>query len=577
LTGGDKGEGDMFSFENLYHCYLKCRKHKRGTINALKFEINAEENLFKLSEELENKTYQPSRSVCFVVERPKMREIIAADFKDRVVHHLLVKKLEAVYEPIFIHDSYACRKGKGLHKAVERVREFIRRGSKNGRERLYFLHLDIKNFFMTIDKNLLYRMIEKKLHKKISPTPSLLKRGIDRGSEDFDLLKKCCQSVNSFEKGGFYDDIFWLARVIIFHNPIENCIIKGKRHLIKSLPPHKSLFQASENRGLPVGNLTSQFFANVYLNELDQFVKHNLKCRYYVRYCDDFLILDESPERLKEIRERIREFVTERLNLSLNDRYQSVLPVSNGIDFLGYIIRQDYSLVRRRVVNNLKSKLNWFKERLVEGCHSREGGNPEKRRLDAQLSLSPQVVSWEHSDMTNAYVCRYDYELFERLRATIASYWGHLKWADSYNLRNSILKHYEFLKEFLSFEQEAIKPLFKFPALFSSVQMQYCYYKDRFKDAVVFFQVGSFYEFYGRICDALGTLKNIPSNKRGALYGFPMKLQEQYMRKVLSKGLPVVLVHETGMNYGRIKERLPVMKILPRCGSVKIKHKEGFI
>ena len=135
-----------FSFENLYACYLKCRKNKRGTINALKYEINAEEYLFKMEKELLTGTYKPARSVCFVVDRPKMREIVAADFRDRIVHHLLVEKLEALYEPVFIHDSYACRKGKGLHKAVSRVREFIRKGSRNGKRKLYFVHLDVKNF-----------------------------------------------------------------------------------------------------------------------------------------------------------------------------------------------------------------------------------------------------------------------------------------------------------------------------------------------------------------------------------------------------------------------------------------------
>ena len=137
-----------FSFESLYAAYRKCRKNKRGTINALKFEINAEENLFKMAEELLNRTYQPTRSICFIVEKPKMREIMAADFRDRVAHHLLVERLEKIYEPIFIHDSYACRKGKGLHRAVARVREFIRKGSKNGTKNLYFTHLDIKDFYV---------------------------------------------------------------------------------------------------------------------------------------------------------------------------------------------------------------------------------------------------------------------------------------------------------------------------------------------------------------------------------------------------------------------------------------------
>lgn len=502
LMGGDKWKDDLLSFENLYRCYLKCRKNKRNTINALKFEVNAEENLFNLAEELRSKTYQPSRSVCFIVERPKMREIVAADFRDRVAHHLLVERLETIYEPIFIFDSYACRKDKGLHKAIERVREFIRMGGNNGRKKLHFLHLDIKNFFMTIDKTILYELLRKKV-------------------KDEDLL--------------------YLARVIIFHNPVANCIIKGKRHLIKSLPPHKSLFHAPENRGLPVGNLTSQFFANVYLNELDQFVKHTLKCRYFVRYCDDFLILDESPKRLKDVRERIREFVAERLNLSLNDRYQRVLPVSNGIDFLGYIIRLDYTLVRRRVVNNLRAKLNWFGKKLVEKSYS---------------------------GMKNTYLCRYDYKLLEKLRSTIASYFGHMKWADTYRLKSAILKRYGFLKEYFCFDDERVKPLYRYCEIFPSVRSQYIYYACFFRGMAVFFQVGSYYEFYGmpwrKDAMAILNLRRLKKNKRGAIYGFPVRLEREYLQRLLSKGIPVVIIKETGRYICRIKERLPIMKIMQK-------------
>ena len=242
--------------------------------------------------------------------------------------------------------------------------------------------MDIKNFFMSIDKNNLYELLRKKV-------------------KDEDLLR--------------------LAHVIIFHSPTENCVIKGKKHLLNCLPPHKSLFHTPEGRGLPIGNLTSQFFANVYLNELDQYVKHTLKRRYYVRYCDDFLIMDKSPERLEQVKRDIDEFVKHRLNLFLNKKHGKVLPVSNGIDFLGYIIRQDYMLARRRVVNNLKEKLNWFEDRLV-------------------------------SEKEDVKIVKYDYVLLEKLRSVIASYLGHLKWADTYRLRSAILERFNFLKEYFSFE-----------------------------------------------------------------------------------------------------------------------------
>jgi retron-type reverse transcriptase len=492
----------LFSFENLYRNYLTCRKHKRNTINCLKFEINAEENLLNLSEELQQGTYQPTRSVCFMVERPKMREIIAADFRDRVVHHILVERLESIFEPVFIYDSYACRKDKGLHKAVERLRGFIRQGSRNGRKRLYFMHLDIRNFFMSIDKEILYQILEKKV-------------------KDEEALR--------------------LAHIIIFHRPVDHCIITGKKYLRERIPAQKSLFSAPENRGLPIGNLTSQFFANVYLNALDQFVKHTLKCRYYVRYCDDFVILHESPEFLTEAKEKISGFVSQHLALSLNDKHGRILPVSNGIDFLGYIIREDYLLVRRRVINNLRARLDWFKQRLIfENDRSR--------------------------------TIRYDYELINRLRSVIASYFGHLKWADAYRLKQAIIKRYAFLKEYFLFHQDKVIPRNNAAQpthLFSSIKRQYLHYVHMFKGIFIFFQVGCFFECYSEIQEEVKNvlgLRSITARTRPVTYGFPVRLEKEYAGRLLRKGLPVVIVKETGRYLGRIKERLPVAKLIPQEG-----------
>ena len=229
-----------FSLENIYRQYLHCRKNKRNTINALRFEYNLEENLAKLHEELVAQTYSPSRSVCFILKQPKLREIFAADFRDRVVHHILVGYLEKFWEPIFIYDSFACRREKGTQRAVKRLQTFTRKISRNGKKRAYFIQLDIQGFFLHINKEVLYQMIAKRI---------------------------------SDEK------ILWLARKVIFHDCTRNVIIKGDRELFKKIPPHKTLFGTKNERGLPIGNLSSQFFANVYLNELDQYVKHHLKAR----------------------------------------------------------------------------------------------------------------------------------------------------------------------------------------------------------------------------------------------------------------------------------------------------------
>ncbi len=193
------------------------------------------------------------------------------------------------------------------------------------------------------------------------------------------------------------------------------------------MPPHKSLLNAPDGKGLPIGNLTSQFFANVYLDQLDQFVKHRLKCRYYVRYCDDFIVLDNSKERLLEFKSQIETFLAERLLLRLNPRYNAVLPLNNGIDYLGYIIYPHYRLVRKRVIDNLKSKLNYFASKLY-------------------LQTAKDVIE-----------VNYDYPLLKSLHATLASYLGHLQHANSYRLLESLFKRFSWLKYFFKLAWQSDK------------------------------------------------------------------------------------------------------------------------
>jgi len=308
----------MFTYQQLYRCYIKCRKNKRNTINQLGFEINAEQNLLELEQELNGGTYHPGRSICFVVDKPKLREVFAADFRDRVVHHVLVDHLEPRAEPKFIYDSYACRKNKGTHAAAKRLQRFTRAVTHNNSKRAYCLQLDIRSFFVSMNKDILFDMVKK------HTTDSAM---------------------------------IWLAKIIIYNDCTENCRITRGKNLIKHVPEHKSLFKQAKNKGLPIGNLTSQFFANLYLNELDQFVKHQLRCRHYMRYMDDVLILHQDKNRLEAWTGDIQAFLQERLDLILNTRKTAIRPISNGIDYLGYIVRPFYILVRRRVVNNLKARI----------------------------------------------------------------------------------------------------------------------------------------------------------------------------------------------------------------------------
>jgi len=373
-------ENDIFSFSNIYRCYLACRRNKRNTINALKFEINAEENVLKLERELIAKTYRPSRSILFASRKPKLREIFAADFRDRVVHHILVDYLERIYEPIFIHDSYACRRDKGTHAAVMRLRKFLRKVSRNGTVRAYYLQLDVKDFFTSIDKNILLRLIKKKISHK---------------------------------------DILRLTEQIIFHDPTESFILRDKENIIDKIPANKSLFGKDNLKGLPIGNLTSQFFGNVYLNELDQFIKHTLKTHFYIRYVDDIVLLSRDRNELIEWMKEIESFLITRLGLRLHPRRRKLQPISNGIDFLGYIIRRDYILIRRRVINNLNSRLRHFgRINLKKPAHFANPARP--------LNL---------------------------LRECLQSYLGHFKWANSHRLvtalsRNKIVSDYFRLRNY---------------------------------------------------------------------------------------------------------------------------------
>ena len=422
VRGGAWEASPRVLFDELYLSYLRCRRNKRSSINALRFEANAEENLYALAEELANDVYRPSRSIRFAVDRPKLREIVAADFRDRVVHHYLVERLERIFEPLFIHDSYACRLGKGVHAALQRTRDFIRQGTQNNRVPLYALHLDVKNFFMTIDKRILTQMVEDRLvkeaRKPLTPSPSpLCPRGYE-GRGELLLSFSPGEKVAEGRMRGPLPFLNSLMRTIIAHNPIERRIDKGDWRLLARIPPHKTLLHAPCGVGLPVGNLTSQFFANVYLNELDQYCKHTLKCRYYVRYCDDFLILDNDPARLEIIREDVRHFLAERLRLELNTRYAAITDVRNGIDFIGYIIRPDYVLVRRRSVNNLRRRLDIFER--------------EEVRVDM------------YND-TPLYAIRHTKEAMDRLRGVVASYCGHFKWGDTHRLRRSIFRRYPWL------------------------------------------------------------------------------------------------------------------------------------
>ncbi len=276
---GNRTATELYSFENLWRAYRECRRTKRGTLNALAFEVDAEAGLLELQDDLLAHRYRPGTSMCFVTESFKPREVFAADFRDRIVHHVLLGRVEARFERRFIHDSYACRKGRGVLAASDRLAEFLLQATAGSKRPAWALQLDVASFFPSIHKRTLYEIL--------------------------------CRAIRDPE-------LRWLTATILFHDPTGNFVFhKGPRFVPHPSSPHypvearKSLFGRSNETGLPIGNLTSQFWANVYLNELDHFVKRRLGCRHYVRYVDDLVLLAPEPAILIEWRNSIRTFLSD--------------------------------------------------------------------------------------------------------------------------------------------------------------------------------------------------------------------------------------------------------------------------
>jgi len=346
-------------FEEVVRAYFDCRKGKRNSIHALDFEFSLEKNLFELYEELLEGTYQIGGSIAFVVEQPKIREIWAATFRDRVVHHVIYNRLAPRFYAGFIRDSFACIPGRGSLDASHRLSAGLRSITRNWQRPAYYLGADVRNFFVSIHKPTLFDILARKIVE-----PWLLN----------------------------------LTAQVLFHDPRANCFLKSKRAAFERVPKHKSLWSHPADRGLPIGNLTSQFFANVYLNELDQFVKHQLRVKHYYRYVDDFIILHESPDFLNECFERAGKFLEERLLLELHPFKKRLGLVDQGVDFVGFFHKPFRIYPRRRTIERTKSVV-------------------------AQWYSSPHP---------------YSPETLNRLRDSLNSYFGFIRQASTYRLRKHL-------------------------------------------------------------------------------------------------------------------------------------------
>jgi RNA-directed DNA polymerase len=314
----------IITWNNLHLAYRKAAKGKRGQGPAARFEYKLEDNLTSLHQELLDKTYQPGPYNNFYIHEPKRRLISAAPFRDRVVHHALSNIVEPIFERSFIYDSYANRVGKGTHRALDRCQTFTRRYR-------YVLPCDVRQYFPSID----HQILRETLARKIT-----------------------CP------------DTCWL---------IDQILASGVGVLAEEYQmvwfPGDDLFAIGRPRGLPIGNLTSQLWANCYFNDFDHFVKRILRCKGYLRFVDDFLLFADDKSTLWQWRKAIVDYLAQ-LRLTLHIHRAQVRPVSEGIPFLGFVVYPQRRRVKRR-------KIVHFRRRIQKRLADYEAGRISLAQLDA--------------------------------------------------------------------------------------------------------------------------------------------------------------------------------------------------
>ncbi|MFH0951028.1 MAG: reverse transcriptase domain-containing protein [bacterium] len=303
IGGEARRDGFVHSFEsiiskdNLLSAWREFKRGKGKKIDVQRFAFYLEDNIWALHQALANKTYQHGAYARFYVRDPKLRLISKAGVSDRLLHHAIFRVLDPVFDLGFIYDSCSCRLGKGIHQGIGRLAKLAGQCSKNYVGSCYALQGDIKKFFDNIDHDILFSLIAKKI-------------------ADQDTLR--------------------LIRIII------------------------DSFNQTTGRGLPLGNVTSQLFANIYLNELDQFVKRELRVKYYLRYCDDFVILHDDTDYLRRLTPIIKQWLKQKLELDLHPQKISIRKLRQGIDWLGYVTFPHYRLLRaktkKRMIKKIKSQ-----------------------------------------------------------------------------------------------------------------------------------------------------------------------------------------------------------------------------
>lgn len=326
---------------DLLEAYRLASENKRTSENCIRFETCFEEEISSLAHAILARTYTISPCSCFVVTSPVKREIVAAEFRDRVVHHYIHHYIAPHLERLLITDCYSCRPGKGTHFGVNRLEHHIRSASQNYTRPAYCLQLDIQGYFMHINRQLLYQKAMK-LMERIGET---------RNAEGI-LLRDQPK----------HEHVAYLLKIIIMHDPIQDCIYKGNTQLFAQIPHEKTLHHSPPGCGLPIGNLTSQLFSNLYLNDFDHYVKRTLKIKHYGRYVDDFFLIDTDREKLMALIPVIKNRLKTEYGLDIHPHKIQLQEVKKGITFLGIHLkpyrRYLSKSARKRIYHQVKSLNN---------------------------------------------------------------------------------------------------------------------------------------------------------------------------------------------------------------------------
>jgi len=339
------------SFENLLAAAKQAQRGKRFQENVGRFNANLEYELVRLQRELQEKTYQPGRYREFIILEPKQRMISAAPYRDRVVHHALCNVIAPLFERTFIFDSYANRKGKGTHRAILRYQEFCRKNA-------YALKCDVRKYFPSID----HKILKAEIRRTIACPDTLWL--IDRIIDGSNAQEPCYEYFSG-------DDLF---------TPFER------------------------RKGLPIGNLTSQFFANVYLNRFDHFVKEVLQCKYYLRFVDDSVVLGNDKTWLSEVKKELENYL-EKCRLRLHERKCQVRHTVQGVAFLGFRVFPNFRLLRRKNIVRTRRRM---------------------RRLQAKYAAGELSL--------------------DEITRSVHGWLGHAGFGDTYRLRERLLENHSFQK-----------------------------------------------------------------------------------------------------------------------------------